>query len=320
MRKYFLLSLILMVMFLLYTQSKCIVAPHEELSANLNTEQTTPLEKMPDSNWWENEVLTAEGHGLVRAGETDIGNARIRAKRAAMMDGYRNLARAAGKIQITAKDTLSEEKIEVLIKGATVLSETYDEHGNCTVVLSVPIYGVTNSVAKAAFNPVEKENFPAPSRDVTAKGNYTGLIIDCGDLELNPVLSPVIRDTQNQSVYGYENLDYEKVIAKGMIGYVEKNSVDFRNNSGIMLLSSGKNKFEFVQVGSKALLANSGGNLSRAGDNPLIIKAERISDDNTCPVISEEDKDRILSENLVTHFLDEGAVVFTSNRIRGMRM
>ena len=313
MRKNFFLLLILLPI-LLYTQSKCtFVERHEELSENFKTAQAAPLKKIIDANWWSSENLTAEGHGLARADETDIGSVRIRAKRAAMMDGYRNLAKAAGKIQITAKDTLTEEKIEVLIKGASVLSETYDEHGNCTVVLSVPIYGVTYSVAKAAFNPVEKENFPAPSRNVAVKGNYTGLIIDCGDSELNPVLSPVVRDTQNQSVYGYEKLDYDKVIARGMIGYVEKNSV-VRNEDAVMLLSYGNNKIE------KNRLANSGGNLSRAGDNPLVIKAERISDDNTCPVISEEDKDQILSENLATHFLDEGAVVFVSNRIRGMRM
>ena len=315
MRKNFFLLLILMLMVLLCRP----LAPHEEFSANFKAEQTNPLTKKNDLNWWSNETLTAEGHGLVPAGEKNIGSARLHAKRAAMMDGYRNLARAAGKIQITAKENLTEEKIEVLIKGADVLSETYDEQGNCTVVLSVPIYGVKNSVAKAAFSPVEKKDFPAPSQKVDVKGNYTGLIIDCGDLELNPVLSPVVRDTQNQSVYGYEKLDYEKVIARGMIGYVEKNSADFRNEGAVMLLSCGKNKTEFFQVGSKAWLANSG-NLSRAGDNPLVIKAQRISDDNTCPVISEEDKDKILSENLATHFLDEGAVVFTSNRIRGMRM
>ena len=310
MRKIFFLLLILMPAVILYTQ----IAPPEELSENLNTAQVTPLKRITDSNWWSNEILTAEGHGMIRAGEADIGSARIRAKRAAMMDGYRNLAKAAGKIQITAKDTLTEEKVEALIKGANVLSETYDERGNCTVVLSVPIYGVTNSVAKVAFNPVTKEDFPAPSQSIVVKGNYTGLIIDCGDLELNPVLSPVVRDSQNQSVYGYEKLDYNKVIAHGMIGYVEKNSDGFQNKDAVMLLSYDKNKNE------KAWFATGDRNLSRAGNNPLVIKAERISDDNTCPVISEEDKDKILSENLATHFLDEGAVVFTSNRIRGMRM
>ncbi|MBQ3452499.1 MAG: hypothetical protein IJG32_09560, partial [Selenomonadaceae bacterium] len=81
----------------------------------------------------------------------------------------------------------------------------------------------------------------------------------------------------------------------------------------------GRTENKFVQVGSE-LLAEADKNLLRAGANPLIIKAESLGDDNSCPVISAEDADKILVENLSTHFLDEGSVVFTSNRIRGMRM
>ena len=304
MRKYFLL-------FLIFPLLLCAF-PKQKIYADIESEQTAPLKKMTDSNWWTNETLTVEGHGFVPQNYKGIGDGRIVAKRTAMIDGYRNLAKAAGKIQITASETLTEQKIEALITGAKVLAETYDTDRNCTVVLTVPIYGVTNSFAKVAFEPVEKENFPAPRSNIAAHGNYTGLIIDCGDLELNPVLSPVVRDTLNQSVYSCKNLDFDKVISKGMIGYVEKNPGDLPRNETepILLLSSGK----------KALLANADANLSRAGDNPLVIKAASLGDDNSCPVISQDDADRMLAENLMTHFLDEGAVVFTSNRIRGMRM
>ncbi len=312
MRKYFFLVLCLAIATVLWTQSKSEFMGASEIS------QIEPLQKTAELNWWANETLTVEGHGSIQAGANDIERAKLFSKRAAIIDGYRNLARAAGKVQITAKETLRNERIEVLIRGAEMISETYDERGNCTVVLSVPIYGVTNSFAQAAFTPVEKENFPAPQSEVKATGKYTGLIIDCGDLELNPVLSPVIRDAQNQSIYAYEKLDYDKVIARGMIGYVEKKSLNSRDAGEIMLLR-GRTENKFVQVGSE-LLAEADKNLLRAGANPLIIKAESLGDDNSCPVISAEDADKILAENLSTHFLDEGSVVFTSNRIRGMRM
>ena len=318
MRKKFFLTLVVTgaVAFCAHDELNFNVADSEDVAIN----QSATLQRSADINWWSTETITAEGHGIVPAGVNGIGNKRIAAKRSAMMDGYRNLVAAAGKVKITATNTLTEEKIEALIEGATVLSETYDENGNCTVVLSVPIYGIKNSFAQAAFTPVEKENFPEPTRKVVAEGNYTGLIIDCGDLELNPVLSPVIRDDKNQSVYRYENLDYDKVIVGGMIGYVKRNTVKFQNTHEQIILTSVRKKLEFVQVGSKFLLASGDKNLSRAGDNPLIIRAERLGDDNSCPVISAEDADKILSENLSSHFLDKGAVVFTSNRIRGMRM
>lgn len=285
---------------------------HTQITTEILTERVAPSGVR---SWWANETLTVEGRGFVLDEENNLPFGRVRAKRTAMMDGYRNLAEAAGKVQITSKDTLSKQKINALVKGAKVLSEIYDESGNCTVILSVPIYGVTGSFAEAAFSPVDREEFLSPTSDVFVEGGYTGLIIDCGDLELNPVLAPAIRNEQNRSIYGFSNLDYDKVIAKGMIGYAEKNFPDFGAEEDFVILTGlGTPRAKFSR------LASAGENLSRAGSNPLVISAAALVDDSTCPVISAEDADKILAENLATHFLEEGAVVFTSNRIRGMRM
>lgn len=285
-----------------------------QITADIRADMTAPSGNL---NWWANETLTVEGRGFVLDDENDSTSGRVRAKRMAMMDGYRNLAEAAGKVQITSKDTLEKQKINALVKGAKVLSETYDEYGNCTVILSVPIYGVRDSFAKAAFNPVERKKFLSPTSKVTAEGKYTGLIVDCGNLELNPVLSPAIRSEKNRSIYGFSNLDYDKVLAKGMIGYAEKSLPNFGRDDGIILTGIRTLR---TPVGSRYLFASADENFSRAGNNPLVINAAALSDDSTCPVISAEDADKILAENMATHFLEEGAVVFTSNRIRGMRM
>ena len=222
------------------------------------------------------------------------------------------MAAEAGKIQITSEQTIQNTEINALISGSKIILEGYDAEGNYFVVIGVPIYGVKDSVAKTVFKPVDKEDFPPPSENKIVAGNYTGLIIDCGDTELNPVLSPVVRDATNKSIYSYNNLDYDKVISKGMVGY-EKNS-----DEKILLLNSTGTKI-FKQIGGSILLA-SDEKISRAGSNPLIIKAQSLDADNTCPIVSEDDADRILAENQISHFLDEGSVVFTSNRIRGMRL
>ena len=290
MRKIFLLMVTFMIIFSSIAQA---------LNPNVSAE------------WWERENLTAVGQGVAPINAYSLDNAKFFAKRAATLDAYRKLAAQVNEIRITADKTILKSKVSALIRDAEIISEDYDDNGKYTVVLSVPIYGVTNSVAAAAFEPVDKENFPTPTKNKIAQGTYTGLIIDCGDLELNPVLAPAIRNADNQSIYGYSNLDYDKVISKGMIGYTKKNSV--------MLLRTVNTANKFVQVGSNILLVNND-DTSRAGSNPLIIKASALSDDNSCPVISTDDADKILSENLSSHFLDEGAVVFTSNRIRGLRM
>ena len=189
--------------------------------------------------------------------------------------------------------------------------------------MSVPIYGVTNSVASVTFKPVDnKQDFPPPPADLQAEGRYTGLIIDCGDSDLKPVLTPVIRDSDNVSIYSYGNLDFDKVLTRGMIGYVTKDDdttwlVQSPRAPSLVLLSYVA-RIESRLMFLTAQTAN--GNTSRVGDNPLIIRAERLSDDDTCPVVSKSDADRILAENQISHFLDNGAVVFTGYRVGGLRV
>lgn len=279
---------------------------------NLRVENVTevePLEPPPVNLWWQTNTLTAEGHGSAPEAEEVTRRTKALAKRAAMMDAQRNLAEQVANVHVTAEKTLVKTEIDAVIQFVTVVSEDYDEFGNCTVVLSVPVFGVTNSVAQIAFPPVDKQDFPPPTRNVSAQGNYTGLVVDCGDAELNPVLSPEIRN-EGRTIYAYDNLDRDKILANGVVGYVDTSADDFT-----LANASGENSF--AQVGNKVLAAE---NDSRVGDNPLVIKVSELSADGTCPVISTADADKILAENQISHFLDDGAVVFQSNRIRGMRM
>ena len=278
-----------------------------------------------DVNWWDRNMLVVEGHGFPPINAGSLQSGRIFARRAAIADGYRTLAEQVQEIHITAETTIEaqilsgdivESVVSAFISGAKILSEDYDEYGGCTVVMSVPIYGVTDSIAKLVFKPVDKEDFPLPTEEKVAEGNYTGLIIDCGDADLNPVLLPEIRNENNQSVYAYNNLDYDKIISKGMVSYMKRDDASPTNS--FMRLKFVNNK----SCDGKFLLLTSvreTETVSRAGNNPLIIEATALSDDNTCPVISTNDADKILTENQISHFLDEGSVVFTGYRVGGLR-
>lgn len=113
----------------------------------------------------------------------------------------------------------------------------------------------------------------------TAKvdGNYTGLIIDCRELNLQPVMSPTIKNENEETIYGDKNLDYDKIIEKGMAAYVTE--ID-----------------EIVT--------------ERAGKNPLVVKAVGLKNFNSSPVVSIADSNRILIENKSSKFLDDLNVVF----------
>ena len=236
---------------------------------------------------WENDIITATGYGAPSDRAKNPGHKKILAHQAAMLDGYRRLAEQAKGIHITADSSIADNvstgdivtgAVDAVIKRAKVVSESYDEYGNCSLTMEVPLYGVSNSIARMALKPVEQEAFPAPSvnTDITVTANYTGLIVDCRGMGLKPTMSPVIFNTSQQAIYGYKNLAYDNVVASGMASYV----------------------------------VSMNGNVSRAGSNPLIVKAVRLERNNSYPVVSVADADRILLENQKSHILDRCAVVF----------
>ena len=107
-----------------------------------------------------------------------------------------------------------------------------------------------------------------------AIGGYTGVIIDCTGLGLRPVMSPVIKAENGRPIYGYKNLDSDKVVANGMASY-----------------------------------ARSEADATRAGTNPLRLRAVSV-DGGANPVLSANDANRLLLENSASGFLDATNVVF----------
>lgn len=270
-------------------------------------------EEQTDISWWENNMLIVTGYGVPPDGIANTTKARRMARKAAMSDAYRLLAEQAGAVRITANENVTLKQVSAVIKGAKIVSEDYDEYDICTIVMSVPIYGVKDSIAQAVIKRVDKEDFMTVEPVENVEGNYTGLILDCGELELNPVLLPEIRNADSQSVYAYENLDYDMVIDKGMINYVEVISDEPTAHEDSTV------EEQSTVEDPKVLSASARGDMSRAGDNPLVVKVVGLDADNSCPIISVDDATKILSENQASHFLDNGSVVFMSNRIRGIR-
>ena len=107
-----------------------------------------------------------------------------------------------------------------------------------------------------------------------AVGGYTGVIIDCTGLGLRTAMSPVIKAENGRPIYGYKNLDSDKVVASGMASY-----------------------------------ARSDADATRAGTNPLRLRAVSI-DGGANPVLSANDANRLLLENNASGFLDATNVVF----------
>lgn len=103
---------------------------------------------------WDNEVITATGFGAMPSNSLNIGQAKLLARRAAMVDAYRNLVEAINGVQVSAETTvknyvtendLVKSQISGFIQGAKIVNEQMNTDGTYMVVMSVDLYGNQNS-------------------------------------------------------------------------------------------------------------------------------------------------------------------------------
>jgi hypothetical protein len=246
---------------------------------------------------WKKGVIRVTGIGAGKeSAKNKRGIYRAQAKRAAMMDAQRNLAEAVKGVRVTSDSTMEDmmlksdvvrTRVDTIISGMNEISSQYFEDGTYEVVLEMPLFGASNALSEAAFIPMKDEpkvSFPAPTnvtivnQPTVVNNNYTGLIVDCSGMNVNCVMSPVIKDSSGKAIYGHKNLDYDKIIVNGMASYADNASDQISR--------------------------------ARAGSNPLVVKAVGLSDINANPVVSVDDADIILAANQHDKFLDNCAVVF----------
>ena len=281
-------------------------------------------------DWSGDSKITVQGMGVAPTYAVNAIQARMLARRAAVVDAYRQLAEMVKGVNVDSETTVEnmmvtsdvpKTKVTALIQGARIVSEQAVDGGGYTVTMEMSVFGASNSLATAVLptNTVPTR-FPAPDASVPAStpssvqvnvqvtpgttqtpattipsvttpshqgssaaaapagqaiGGYTGLIVDCRGLGLKPVMSPVIKNANGEPIYGYKNLDSATVIANGMASY----TTDL----------------------SKA---------SRAGSNPLVVKAVGLDNHNGNPILSVADANRVLIENGASGFLDRTNVVF----------
>ena len=208
-----------------------------------------------------------------------------KARRAAEILAYRQMAEEIGEIRVTSDSTLKDLEelhddirvnVSKAVSGAKIVSSDKDADGNFHVVLRLNIFGGTNSLANAIIpQDVEPEDFPPP-KFITLDSKYTGLIVDCSGQELSAAVMPKIQSAGGQEIYAAQYLNRQTIVNRGMVGYTDN--------------------------------ANEG--LQRAGNNPLTVKAVKLEKFNSNPVVSLDDSNKILIANQSDQFLDNCAVVF----------
>lgn len=241
---------------------------------------------------WKNGVVQVSGVGYPPTNAKNPAQAITMSRRAAVLDGYRNLLETIDGVQVDAETTVNDlvlndtirAKVSGIVKGAHIVDEQQASDGSYRLTMEVRIFG-ENSIAQAvipSIAPSVVQPLPEPTQNIVATNGYTGVVIEAKGLGLERCMSPVIKDDKGRVIYGNQNIDVDLITKNGAVDYASDEEM---NN--------------IVRYGN-----------SRAGKNPLIIKATKVSDFNRNIVISEEDANKLLVENKGTNFLGKTSVVF----------
>ena len=271
------------------------VASADDVSVQVNVQQNVK----GSVNWEKGAEADVEAWGVGLPPENmPAARCTALARRAAIVDAYRQLAETIKGVQIDAETSMRDlaiesdivnTKINALVQGARIVEETANDDGSYTI----PLYGV-KSVATIAVPEAQKTILPeeapeisedyTPAPEVQAEAaSYTGVVVDATGLGLEGTFSPVIYDVNGRAIYGMRNIDKDFAISKGMVEYY--------------------NDLQTATVNS------------RAGANPLVVKAVNVrgganSVNPVNVVVSVEDGDKILYANEKSGMLENKAVAF----------
>lgn len=267
---------------------------------------------------WPNGVIKVTGSGAApsRAGMSQ-GQKRLMAKRAAQADAYRQLTEIIYGVNVDAETVVSnfvtesdivKTKVSGLIKGAKMGDIRYMSDGTVELDMTMGIYGQnslssvmmpeviqkkqiqtqpsyptatpTPNVAMPTPMPTARPTPPTQNHQ-TMSGSYSGVIIDCRGLGVEPAMSPQIKDSSGKEIYiGDRPIDPDLVVNIGIVGYAK--SMDAAKSN------------------------------ARIGLSPLILKASNAGGrlHKTDAIISPQDAQKLMQADAQAGFLGQSKVIF----------
>jgi hypothetical protein len=176
---------------------------------------------------WTNGFIEAVGVGKPPPNPLNAAHSRAVAERNADLAARNNLIEVVKSIRVDSKTQvgdylggrqISKDALEILLRGARSVDLSYEQDEEVRVTVSVRLEGalsdlilpksiLTISTVKQPQEPERKEEC------------FTGLIVDCRGVSLQPAMVPLIVDEEGEVVYGPAFASRDYAAEKGMVSY-----------------------------------------------------------------------------------------------------
>ncbi len=172
---------------------------------------------------WTDEYIEAVGQAVAPPNAVTKGQAKLLAKRGAIVDLQRNLLEVIKGVRVDARTTMENflandyvrTEVRGTIKNVRIVKALWNEkEGIYTVIGRIPLTKLRKAVLPAL--PVKPSTKPAPK---PVKGNYTGLVVDVRHLPLIPAMTFRILDENGKEVYSLKFVDKERFLSSGLCEY-----------------------------------------------------------------------------------------------------
>jgi hypothetical protein len=274
---------------------------------------------------WNSNVITATGIGSAPESVTQTGQASALARRAAVVDAYRNLASIVYGVELENQTTIAQLAVKSdtiktavsgAIKNARIIDENDLSNGNYQVTVSMPLFGPnslssaigrTKGIVEQDASAEAVDNFaipPVEQQSTTPAPIPAALPVPATTTTTAPVVSPPAiapAGAFTGLVIDCRGLGIERAMAPnivdvdGRVIYGSKNITDSNViRHGIVTYATDDNPKS----------------LAGAGTMPLIIKATALSDFHQNPMISKADADKVLQAVQQYDFLKTCSVMF----------
>jgi len=177
---------------------------------------------------WTNGFIEAEGLGKPPPDPLNTAHSRAVAEREAALSARVNLAEVVKRIRVDSRTEVGDyvkrpaiglDALETRLRSARRVDLSYERAEEVRVRVSVRLWGalaeliLPNSIRNIS-------TIVQPPGQEKSEESFTGLIVDCRGISLQPALVPLIVDEEGEVIYGPAFASRDHAAEKGMVSYI----------------------------------------------------------------------------------------------------